>query len=152
MAAITHNSKLNDLLVELGRSLLQYAAESWPWSGAAHTPARAEFIELAAEQRADVGRLAEFLDRRGWMIDFGAYPSDYTDLHFLALKYFLPRVVQDQAAIVAELDEAVHTCVDDPAAVAVLQPILATERKILASLETMTAPAAATTSAAPAGV
>ena len=32
MAAITHDAKLNDVLIDLGRSLLQYAAEGSLWS------------------------------------------------------------------------------------------------------------------------
>lgn len=132
MAAITHDAKLNDLLVDLGRSLLQYADESWPWSpGAAQ---EREVRELAAQQREHVLSLAELLDARNWTVDFGGYPTDYTDLHFLSLGFFLPRLAEAQSAVVAELDEAVHRCADDAEAVELLRQILAGERAIAQKL------------------
>jgi hypothetical protein len=137
VAVITHDAKLNDLLVDLGRSLLQYADESWPWSRS--TDAEREVRALAAQQREHVARLAELLAERGWPIDFGGYPTDYTDLHFLSLDFFLPRLAEAQASVVAELDEAVHTCIDDPAAVALLRDVLAGEREIAERLKAIAA-------------
>lgn len=137
MAAITHDAKLNDLLVDLGRSLLQYADESWPWS---HAPAHErEARALAARQREHVARLAELLAARGWSIDFGNYPTDYTDLHFLSLAFFLPRLADAQAALVAELDEAAHSCADDPEVVVLLKDVLTGEREIAAGLKSLAA-------------
>ncbi|MDZ4684074.1 MAG: hypothetical protein SH850_03235 [Planctomycetaceae bacterium] len=137
MAAITHDAKLNDLLVDLGRSLLQYAGESWPWAPAAEATAEGEVRGLAAQQRENVSQLADLLADRGWPIDFGGYPTDYTDLHFLSLDFFLPRLAAAQAAVVGELDEAVHSCIDDPAAVELLRDVLTGERDIAERLNAL---------------
>jgi hypothetical protein len=134
VAAITHDAKLNDLLVDLGRSLLQYADESWPWANSGEAAAEQTVRAAAAEQRDHVARLADLLADRAWAIDFGNYPTDYTDLHFLSLDFFLPRLAAAQAALVAELDDAVHGCVDDPEAVALLRDVLTGERDIATRL------------------
>ncbi|HET6425037.1 MAG TPA: hypothetical protein VFG20_15225 [Planctomycetaceae bacterium] len=138
MAAIAHNAKLNELVVDLGRSLLQYAAESSPW---AKTGALADEMErLAARQRESVAKLVDLLDSRGWVVDFGVYPTDYGDLHFLGWNYFVPKLRASQDALVAELDEAVHTCVDDPEAVELLREILTEERSVNAALGALSTP------------
>lgn len=141
MAAITHNAKLNELLVDLARSLLQYAVESGLWS--ATGTQGSELVKLAHRQQASVRALAELLMVRGWTVDFGAYPTDYTDLHFLSTRYFLPHLLESQAALVAELDEAAHTCIDDPAAVELVGRLLIEERAITAALQELGRPAAA---------
>jgi hypothetical protein len=143
VAAITHDAKLNDLLVELGRSLLQYADESWPWARTNEAAAEKTVRDAAARQREHVGRLADLLADRNWPIDFGNFPTDYTDLHFLSLDFFLPRLAEAQDDDVAELDEAVHSCADDPEAVELLKDVLAGEREIAASLKTLAAGLAA---------
>jgi hypothetical protein len=141
VAVITHDAKLNDLLVDLGRSLLQYADESWPWAKTAEAAAERTVRAAAAEQRDHVAQLADLLADRNWTIDFGGYPTDYTDLHFLSLDFFLPRLADAQAALVSELDDAVHGCIDDPEAVALLQEVLDGERQIAEQLKTLTAAA-----------
>ncbi len=140
MAAITHNAKLNELVVDLGRSLLQYAAEVSPW---AKTGALSEdMARLAARQRESVGKLVDLLAARGWFVDFGVYPTDYGDLHFLSWNYFVPKLQQSQDALVAELDEAVHTCIDDAEAVTLLREIFEEERQVATALNALLAPAA----------
>jgi hypothetical protein len=141
VAAITHNAKLNELLVDLARSLLQYAVESGLWSTTGTQGS--ELVKLARRQQESVKALAELLIARGWTVDFGAFPTDYTDLHFLSTGYFLPHLLESQAALVAELDEAAHTCIDDPAAVELVNRLLTEERSITAALQELGRPAAA---------
>lgn len=135
MAVITHDAKLNDLLVDLQFSLLQYVAETSPWSRDSQTAAVVE--SLAAQQRQHVARLIDLLRSRFWPIDFGTYPSEYTDLQYLSVCYFLPRLIAAQSVLVTELDEAVHTCVDDAVAVSLLKDILTGEQSILAELQNL---------------
>jgi len=137
MVAIAHNAKLNDLVIDLGRSLLQYAAEGSAWT--ADHMAEQRLADCAAAQQADVGRLVHFLVDRGWPVDLGTYPTDFTDLQFLSLEFLLPKLRENQRRLVDELDEAVHTCVDDPEAVALLREIAQSERRIAADLDAMSA-------------
>jgi hypothetical protein len=133
VAAIAHNAKLNDLVIDLGRSLLQYAAEGSAWSTDAASHRR--LADWSAAQQRDVGRMVELLVVRGWPVDFGTYPTDFTDLQFLSLRYFLPKLLTSQQQLVAELDESVHTCVDDAEAVALLREICEEERRIATEMQ-----------------
>jgi hypothetical protein len=137
VAAIAHNVKLNDLAVDLGRSLLQYAAETDAWTADARAAERLK--GWAASQQEDVGRLIELLVERGWPVDLGTYPTEFTDLQFLSLTYYLPRLAASQQQLAAELDEAVHTCVEDPEAVAVLREVADNERRIAAEIQAQAA-------------
>lgn len=139
MAEIQHNARLNGFVISLGRSLLQYADECWPWVGTSEADVQTAFRQLAALQRQEIAAISELLDQRRWTIDFGGYPTDFTDLHFVSLDFLLSRIVASEQAIVADLEDAVHACDDDPAAVDVLQEVLTTERKILERLKSVMA-------------
>ena len=142
MARIQHNAKLNQLVVDLGRSLLQFVGEVSPWTPANAAAARDAVARLVSQQQRDVTRLTDLLVARGCPIDFGMYPADFTEktnLHFLSLKFLLPRIIASQEALVAELDEAAHTCIDDPEAVTVLGEVLSAERAGTEELKTLKA-------------
>ena len=139
MARIQHNPKLNQLIVDLGRSLLQFVGEISPWTPAGAASTRDAVARLISQQQRDVTRLTDLLVARGCPIDFGMYPADFTDLHFLSLKSLLPRVIANQEALVAELDEAAHTCIDDPEAVTILGEVLSAERAGTEELKTLRA-------------
>ena len=141
MVAIAHNAKVNDLVIDLSHSLLQYAADTGVWSDS--EASRQTLEKAAAQQRRDVGRLIDLLTERGWPIDSGTYPTDFTDLQFLSLEYLLPRIIEDQQGLVEELEEAVHTCIDDAAAVALLREALENERHIAAELRALSTKAVA---------
>ena len=102
------SDRLNGLLIELGRSLLQYVGESWPWSPGDDDEEKAVIDRLVAEQQESVAHLAALLDERGHLIDPGAYPTDYTSLHYVALDYLLGRLVAQQQELAADLHAALQ--------------------------------------------
>jgi hypothetical protein len=128
------NEVLNQVLVVMGRSLLQYSADAWPWTGSHSSASRAAVEELIADQKTRVARLAELLDARGWTIDFGVYP-DFTGLHYLSLEFVLPHLVENQRGVVTEIETALPKCTADPEGTALLIEILAAERAVLSKLE-----------------
>lgn len=140
MACIQHNSQLNRLIVDLGCSLLQFVGEVSPWSPAGAGVARDTVARLVKQQQHHVEQLVELLTERRWPVEFGVYPAEFTDLHFLSLKALLPRVIENQNRIVAELDEAAHTCVDDVEAMSVLNAVLASERSLTDELKALLIP------------
>ena len=75
--AMQQNDVLNQVLVVMGRSLLQYSAESLAVDRQRLERRCASAIEaLIAEQGMSAsGRLAELLDSRGWTIEFGVFPG-----------------------------------------------------------------------------
>lgn len=135
MARVEHNSQLNQVVVDLGQSLLQFVGEVSPWTPASAASARETLANVVKTQKSHVDRIVQLLVDRGEAVDFGTYPAEYTDLHFLALKALLPRIIANQEAVLAELDEAVHTCVDDAEATLILNAVLAGEREITATLK-----------------
>lgn len=143
------NELLNQVLVVMGRSLLQYSSDAWPWTGSGSTAPRAAVEALTAEQNSRVQRLAELLDGRGWTIDFGVFP-DFTGLHYLSLAFVLPHLVESERAVVREIESALPRCAGDPAGSALLNEILPGERATLARLEELSRskPTAAAQSAA----
>jgi hypothetical protein len=128
------NEVLNQVLVVMGRSLLQYSSDAWPWTGSHSSAARAVVEGLTAEQKTRVGHLADLLDGRGWTIDFGVFP-DFTGLHYLSLDFVLPHLVEDQRGVVREIEAALPKCAGDSAGTALLTEILPAERGVLSKLE-----------------
>ncbi len=135
----TANNALNQVLIQLDKSLLSYVAEAWPWSSSGEADVQRAVNELVDRRRANVGRLADLLLDREWPIDFGAYPTDYTDLHYVALDYLLALVVKDQKQLTAEIETARQPTSNDAEGRKLLDEILADERETLARLEKLVA-------------
>jgi hypothetical protein len=107
------SDRLNELLIEQGRSLLQYVGESWPWVPGNDDEEKAVIDRLVAEQRETVAHLAALLDERGHLIDPGAYPTDYTSLHYVALDYLLGRLVAQQQELAGDARAALQDAQGD---------------------------------------
>ena len=91
---------INSIIVEVGRSFLQYCGECWPWTSNETTGARERIIDLAGRQRDHVAALIELRRDRGHESSLGTYPTDYTDLHYVALDYLLDQLKENQSSIV----------------------------------------------------
>jgi hypothetical protein len=123
------NFRLNDLLIDIGRSLVQYAGESWPWAPREEADEQAVVERIVAAQRESAHRIAELLAARGHRIDPGTYPTEYTSLHYVALDYLLGLMVRDQQDIVAECEALAPQARDDPEAAPLLAEIARSERR-----------------------
>lgn len=104
MTELIANHRVNDLLIHMGRSLLQYVGESWPWTGADEADEREVVERLVQEQRQSISRLVDMLSRRGHVVDYGSYPTEYTSLNFVALDYLLDRLYAEQQVLAEETD------------------------------------------------
>jgi hypothetical protein len=142
-----HNDVLNGVLILLRRSLLQYAAEAWPWTGSGSGEPQAAIDRLIAAQAERVRKLAELLDSRRWTIDFGAF-RDFTDLHYLSLTFVLPHLAENERQIVRELELALPACAGDSQATALVAAILAEESQALVELTRLAGPRPSTTQSA----
>ena len=150
MANVQHNAKLNQLFIELNRSLLQYVGQCSSWTNRNETELAIEFQSIVAAQQEHGAELAQLLTDRRWTVDFGGFPADYTDLHFLSLKYLLKLIVDDQRLTISEFDEASHTCIDDPEGLALIIKLLESEKLLterLCSLLQSAKPAMSTSKA-----
>lgn len=137
MSDATMLSALNDLLINVGRSLLQYVGECWPWNDANTQDERQTIERLVQEQKAQVARLAEFLQEAEWPIDFGSYPTEYTDLHYVALDYLLDQLIQNQLALVEDAKAVLPVCEGDAEAKHLVGDVLAVQQTIASELQTV---------------
>jgi hypothetical protein len=139
MAEFISNHRLNDLLIDLGRSLLQYVGESWPWTGYDEAKEQAAINTLVDGQKASVQSLAELLAGRGHFIEPGTYPTEYTSLHYVALDYLLSQLVEDQRELVEECAAVSGDAQDDPDAGPLLAQIADQAAAHLKTLEDLAA-------------
>ncbi len=128
MAEVVSRSQINDLLIQISRSLLQYVSEIWPWSAADAEETRRTLDRLAADQRESAAALVRLLDDRGEVIDFGTYPTEYTSLHYVAVDFLLDQLVENQDSIVAACETALRSAEADADAADLLRDITTAER------------------------
>jgi hypothetical protein len=147
MNSTSANSLLNDLLVEIHRSLVQYAAEAWPWSTGGAGELQAAILSLAERQRQDAGRIVHLLKERGEVIDFGMFPHAYTSLHYVALEYLAAMFLEGQRGLVRLLDDSVSRFHGDPEAQRLVSQIAISQREGLQRLLSAEIPGGAAASA-----
>lgn len=90
---------LNNILIQMARSFLQYVAESSPWVRLESSSLEGQVYALAARQRQDVGEIVNLLTAREHYIDFGSFPTEYTDQQFLALNVLMGSLKHSQSLI-----------------------------------------------------
>jgi hypothetical protein len=137
MMSATSTTALNDGLILLYRSLVQYAAECWPWSNAAELETAVRGI--AAEQMDSIEQINQLLVQRGEYVELGAYPTEYTDLHYVSLKYLLRQMSRNQHDVIAGLQAACSAATDDTEAAALLKSVCTQAEKHLRTLQDLIA-------------
>lgn len=134
------DSLLNDLLVEIHRSLVQYAAEAWPWSTDQASDLQGAVLSVAERQRQDVGRLVHFLMDRSAHVDFGLYPPEFTSLHYVAIEYLYGQLIENQRSLVRLLDHSIGNLSTDPDAQRLVSQIAISQREGLQKLLSVEVP------------
>ncbi len=138
MTATLQTSALNDVLIETGRSLLQYVGECWPWTHHDADEAREQLDGLVARQRESVGSLVSLINSRTSIFDLGSYPTEYTDLHFVAFEFLLAELVDNQHNVVVRIEQTIVD-VNDDAITTLLKEILVAEQSVLENVRTIAA-------------
>jgi hypothetical protein len=128
------NEQLNHVLIRLLRNLSQYAVESWVWSSESQAAERSVVGRIVAEQQRSVGRLADLLATRACNIEFGTYPTEYTDLHYVSLDFLRDQLIADQTGLIGELEQCQRTLSGDSEASALLTEIATEEHQHLQQL------------------
>lgn len=90
---------LNNVLIQMARSFLQYVAECSPWVRMESASIGDQVNVLAERQRQDVSEIVALLSSREHFIDFGSFPTEYTDQQFLALQTLMSRLSSSQTRI-----------------------------------------------------
>lgn len=134
MTTTSAETILNDVLVALHRSLLQYVDCSWPWTDEHSQSLKDDVARLAADQEAIVEELAVFLRDREFPIDFGQF-ADFSNLNYLSIDFLLTRLVKDQKQVVAQCEAAARDLGSDAEAVPIAQKIAAAEAERLKAIQ-----------------
>lgn len=133
-----HNARLNDLLVCVYRSLLQYAGDCWPWAENDAAAEERAVAEMAREQKSSVEQIVELLAARGWVADFGSFP-DNSELHYVSLDYLLGKLIEDEERITGEIEQLAESMRDDREAAEIAWDLLIAEQRHLAKLRELQA-------------
>ena len=127
---------LNGILIQMARSFLQYVSECSPWVAVDSVSDEAQVIVLAARQRQDVAEIATLLDSREHHIDFGSFPTEYTDQQFLSLQSVMGRLKASHELVCRRIGNGVVSLrtAGDLEAAELLTTIEAHERDILRAM------------------
>jgi len=138
--------ELKQLLVVLARSFLQYADTACLWATGASGMGSAQLAQLADAQRQDVGRIVGHLQRDDPGVEFGTFPTDYTDLHFLSLEFLANQLLDNQTSLVDQIDGLLTDQPDGSPECTLLSEVLTSEREILDGVKQLVAVDPQTTS------
>jgi hypothetical protein len=138
---------LQDIVRRESRSLLQYISESFPWTTTEERDALARIEKMVEEERRGATTLGRYLVRQRHTAPYlGPYPTDFTNINFVALEHWLPLLVGYERRAIADLERDLAG-LSDAEARPLVQDILETKRRHLAALAALAAahPAEAST-------
>jgi hypothetical protein len=128
---------LQSIIRREGRSLLQYVADAFPWTTDGQAGALATVKRFTDEEQEAIAGLVRFLtEQRVTPPYLGAFPSAFTNINFTALEFLLPRLVEAQRQLIAELRRDMSQ-VSDQEALALLNQLLQMKEQHLAVLESL---------------
>lgn len=136
MSGQDNQTLLNNTLIQMSHSFLQYVAESSPWVRLDAGSIESQIRVLAARQRQDVAEIVSLLLEREHHIDFGTFPTEYTDLQFLSLEAMMGGLIRGQQAICQQIRaaEAAIRSTGDTVAADVLAAVEIHEENLLKAL------------------
>lgn len=96
---------LRSLVRKEGRSLLQYVAESFPWSKPEDHGLVRRVLAIAHVEGHYLVRLIRLLLKlKIGSPPLGAYPQSFTTINFMALDFLMPLLIADQKSRIAEIE------------------------------------------------
>ncbi|MCA9036490.1 MAG: hypothetical protein KDA91_15250 [Planctomycetaceae bacterium] len=137
MALQDNETLLNNVLISMAHSFLQYVSESWPWVSNAGQSLEEQVNVIAARQRQDVADIVALLNEREFPIDFGTFPTEYTDLQFLSLLGLLNLLDNSQQKVCNGISDAVTSlsAAGDEEGAALLRAIEVRQRESVSALK-----------------
>jgi hypothetical protein len=136
---------LQEVVRRESRSLLQYLAESFPWTTPDKEAVVSAIQRMAAESRDVTVKITRLLRRSQVDLPYlGAFPMEFTTINFIGLDYALSRVVKDEGGMVEFLESQVKT-LEEGEAKDLVEELLAVKRRHLKELEAFAGQVPATT-------
>jgi hypothetical protein len=128
---------LQDVIRREGRSFLQYAAESFPWSTPEEQSKAAQLKQLVSEERESATALSRYLVKHRLTPPYlGAYPSYFTSYNYLSLDRLIPLLVEHQKHGLAGLETDLNALHDGETHQQV-EAIVAMKKRHLQALEAL---------------
>jgi hypothetical protein len=93
---------------------------------------------MVADKEQFATRLTALLDSRRHTIDFGEFPMEFTSLHDVSLEYLLSQLIEHQRRDVQAIEAALGQLTSDVDGRALVEEVLASSRRHLHSLESLT--------------
>jgi hypothetical protein len=135
----TYN-RLQDIIRREGRSLLQYAVESFPWTNSDADGRPAALKQLALDEADAAAGLARLLLRHRLSPPYlGAYPMAFTSFNYLALDRLLALLAEHQRRGITQL-EADLAGLRDPEVRDAVRHLLEVKKANLKKLEALLQP------------
>ena len=94
-------------------SLPRYVVHASPYVAPGDEHLFERLHAVAAEQERMAGRLAEAVLARHGRLPRVVFPMRYTSVHDLELRHLIGQIVQEQRAVVKEIEAAVNALADD---------------------------------------
>jgi len=79
--------------------------------------------QVTVQHEHKASQLADAILLRGGALPKSTYPSRYTSLHDVALRYLLTAILEEQRAVVRRVEELAHYCRDDKLAQRLAQQV-----------------------------
>ena len=132
------NQALNQVLITLHRSLAAYLSFADPWVAYNNEEPRRVVTRIVADKEQFVTRLTALLDSRRHTIDSGEFPMEFTSLHDVSLAYLVNQLIEHQRRDVQTIEAALGKLSSDAEGRTLVEEILASARRNLHSLESLT--------------
>lgn len=94
-------------------SLTRYVVQASPYVAPGDHPLFERLQAVAAEQQRMAGRLAETVLARGGRLPRVVFPMRYTSVHDLELRHLIAQILQEQRAVVDEVEAAATAFTED---------------------------------------
>ena len=137
MALSTDLEILNRVLRDVSGSFLQYVGDCWPWTsiGADGDKMKSVVDQCVARQRESIRLMVEYLAPRQPRVESGAFSADFTDLHYVSLKFLIKQLVSTQSHVVELIDRTKTMLPSGDEVLEILEVVSRNERENLAALK-----------------
>ena len=115
-------------------SLANYLLDAPPWVPPGREHAWEEVRRIAEAQRANAVRIGRLLVCRHGYAESGLFPVEFTRDNDVSLDYLVPRLVEHQQSLVADIERALGELGRDEEARRVVRTLLDAEREHLVRL------------------
>ncbi|MCX7421643.1 MAG: hypothetical protein NT013_19140 [Planctomycetia bacterium] len=106
MSLSTDLEILNRVLRDVSGCFLQYVGDCWPWTSISTDGDQLKSIvdQCVARQRESIRLMTEYLAPRQARVESGAFTADFTDLHYVSLKFLIKQLISTQSRVVESVD------------------------------------------------